>query len=200
MEEQVVSNATENQVSNQENLKNDVVKYETHQKLLGQHKKAQEKLNSYEAELAKYRQAEAEMEQNKLAEEGKYKEILKLKEEKLTEYQEKLNVANEREATTFKLQSFYNKLPGQIKHNDYLAHVKLDKIIYDSESMQCDQDSVEAVVNEFMEKHSDLVMLNNKAKLPSESPNTTTNLNSKLNNNQTPEQAMKEKLARLYGV
>lgn len=200
MSESVVSNATEDLVSDQVKT-DDVVKYETHQKLLGQHKKTREQLGSLEAELSKYRQAEAEREQAKLADEGNFKEALKLKDEKLSEYQQKLNAAAEREANTWKLQSFYSKLPGKIKHNDYLAHAQIDKILYDSESMTCDNESVEAVVNDFMAKHAHLVEASNKAKLPNESPNNTIKIGDKITNtNISPKDALREQVAKMFGA
>lgn len=198
MVDEVVSNATD-PVSNQNNL-DDVVKYETHQKLLGQHKKTKATLDAYEAELSKYRDAEAEREQSKLANEGQYKEALGLKDGIIEQLREQVEGGKSREADTWRLQSFYAKLPGKIKHSDYLAHAALDKILYDPETMSCDKDSVEAVVNDFMESHAHLVETPSKGKLPSESPNVSFKLADRMDtSNKNPTDGVKDAVANLFG-
>lgn len=198
MEQEAVSNANQDQVSNQENL-NDVVKYETHQKLLGQHKKTKEQFNEVLGELEKYKQAEKQKEQMLLEEHGKFDEVKKLKDERIKKLELDLQERTQREANVWKLQAFHNKLPGKIKHNDYLAHAEIDKILYDESNMSCDEDSVNAVVNNFLEKHSHLVESAQKAKLPNQSPNSNINLANKIDNNKTPADALRESVANMFG-
>ena len=71
---------------------------------------------------------------------------------------------------TIKANAFYDKLPGKLGNHQYLNFANIDDIAYDPETGKVDEQSVDKVVNEFMEKHSKLVEADEIAKLPSGSP------------------------------
>lgn len=206
MEKEVVSNATQDSVSDQPEKK-EFVKFDTHNKLLGQHKKVQEQLASMQEQLSMFQQAETQREEKELAKQGEYKKLIELREGKIQELTESLNLeresaksSKEREATTWKLQSFYGKLPGKIKDSAYLQHVDLDSIVYDSESMACDEQSVEKVVNDFMEKHPHLVEPLNKAKLPNQAPVPSFDISNKSIQKVDAKTALNSALAKAFGA
>ena len=199
--EEIVSDDPK-QVSDQSPKVNsdDMVKYETHHKLLGQHKKLRDSNSDLTARLAKYEQADSDRQESQLAEEGRFKEAIEIKTVKINELLDVLDASKEREATTWKLQAFYSKLPGQLKREEFLSHAQIDKIIYDPDSMSCDSDSVEAVVNNFMNDYSDLVIQAQKGKLPSASPNSNLDLQGKITNrNVTPREGVLNGVTRLLG-
>ena len=163
----------ENQVSNQDNIeiKEDTVSYESHKKLLGQYKTAKSKMTEIETQYAEMQQKLQVIEQEKLTQEeakllkaGEKDKIIELREQKIKELEDKFNgVSTERDGlkesmtASEKLYAFYEKLPGKIKRSEYLRHVPLDKIVLDSETGKIDAQSVDTVVNDFMENYSDLV-------------------------------------------
>jgi DNA repair exonuclease SbcCD ATPase subunit len=173
----------------------DQVSYETYQKTLKQVKSKQEKLQGLEDELTNAQKALAEIkaekesvrrEQDRLKEEqmlkqGKVEKVLEMKqqqwEQKEKKYQEELDkersLRTETESTlegATKLQAFFDKLPGKLKHRDYIAHVELENIIADPETGEIDDESLQKEVNKFMEKHKDLVDTKSFKSLPGQYP------------------------------
>ena len=172
-----VSSGNESVKETPDNESNDTVSYATHKRLLNQKKKTEERLAEYETRFAEMEKAKKVEEEQLLKEQGEYKKLVGLREQKIDEVvQEKERILKERDEykkainDTFKLQAFYEKLPGKITNQQYLNFVDLDSIAYDPETGNVDEQSVDMVVNQFMEKHPKLVEPSKIAKLPSGYP------------------------------
>jgi hypothetical protein len=173
MEEKVVGNAPETTVSDSTQETSDVVSYETHKKLLGQRKKDLERLGSMEAELESIRKEKAREEEEKLTEQGKYKELLAKKEAELDEVRTR-ELAREKDLMdAHKLNAFREKLPSRIIHPDYYSHVNLDSIKLDSETRTIDDSSLNDTVNLFLKNHSSLLEKSDSKELPNQAPQGT---------------------------
>jgi hypothetical protein len=169
-ESKVVSDAPENTVSDSNPENKDVVSYETHKKLLGQRKKDLERLGAMEAELESIRADKAREEEEKLTEQGKFKELLLKKEKELEEVKAR-EIARERDLLdAHKLNASREKLPGRIANPEYYSHVDLDSIKFDSETRQIDSESLNDTVNLFLKNHSVLLENTESKKLPDNAP------------------------------
>lgn len=153
------------------------VAYESYMKALGEKKAAQERLKEMEARLSDFENAQREAEERKLNEKGEFKKIVELREAEIAKLKDELNsVAKERDSyrgnltDTYKLQSFYDKLPGKIKRQEFLNFVDLDSIVLDPETGSVDSQSVDNVVSSFMENYGDLVETNKFGGLPGDAP------------------------------
>ena len=153
----------------------DKVAYDTYRRVLGKLKDAEaklEKLNEYEAKAAEAEKIKAEAEEVKLKSEGKWKELLEAKENKLKELDGML--AEERnkvqsfqdhlqEAT--KLQALQDVLGGRFKKQRYFDLVETDKIAINPETGQVDNDSLKAYADSFLKEHKELIEFN-KPQMP----------------------------------
>ena len=156
-----------------EGQRDDVVSYSTHKKLLDQRKTDLQKLREYETRLNEIENERKKQEEDRLSQQGEYKKLLTLREQELAETKSKLDTTNKNIADTWKLQAIYEKLPGKIKNKEYLSFVNLEKIAFNPENGEIDPQSVDVVVNEFLEKHPSLIEINKNAKLPGTAPGTT---------------------------
>lgn len=157
--------------------KDDVVAYESYQKVLSEKKNLQAKFGELQGQMNELISSQKAQEEAKLNEAGEFKKLAELKDQKISELQAQIDsVAKERDAfkgdlnDTWKLQAFYSKLNGTVKRNEYLSFVDLDGIVIDPETRQVDETSVENVVAKFMENHGDLVQTKKVGSLPSDAP------------------------------
>jgi len=150
--------------------KKEVVSYDTHKKLLGQRKADQLKLKQLEEQLESFTQKQQQAEEAKLAEQGEYKKILSVREEELRKERELRQSTEKQINDAYKLNAFYSKLPGKIPRKEYLSFVDLDSIALNPETRDVDMESVQQVVNRFMEDHPTLVKLNDDRRLPADAP------------------------------
>ena len=159
-----VSNTPEEKpiVSNEK----DTVKYETHNKLLGQHKAVQEKMRVAQEIIDKFEAEKRNVEEVKLQEQGEFKKLLTLKDEELGKLKTERDTAVKENQDTWKYDAFYKKLGGTLDNSAYLSFVDLDNIIFNPETREIDEQSVESVVNDFRTKHSRLITPFNNSKLP----------------------------------
>ena len=160
--------------------KNDVVAYESYQKVLNEKKNVQARMGELQSQLNELLDAQKAQEEAKLNEAGEYQKLAQLKDQKIAELQSMVESANSERSQvkrdledTWKLQAFYQKLNGTVKRNEYLSFVDLDSIVIDPETRQVDETSVENVVGKFMESHGDLVHVKKAASLPSDAPRKT---------------------------
>lgn len=145
----------------------ETVKYETHKKLLGQRKADQEKLRQAQDLIDKFEAEKREVEEGKLKEEGEYKKLLTLREEELGKLRSERDIAVKENQDTWKYDAFYRKLGGKLENSKYLSFVDIESIIFNPETKEVDQQSVESVVNKFREEHSALITPINSSRLPS---------------------------------
>lgn len=145
------------ETENQENqTEENVVKYETHKRLLDQMKKTQATNAEIQEELERYRQAEREREQKQLEEQGKFQEALQLKSKELeAERQARLEMEADI-MRAHKKNAFLSKLGANVKKDEYLNFVNFDEIPLD-ESGRVDEKAVEEKVNWFKQEHNSLL-------------------------------------------
>jgi len=163
--------------------KKDKVLYETHQKLLTQLKKGQEKLKTQEDQLAVFEADKKAFEEKQLNDDGEVRKILELRDKEITDLKTEITtVTGDKEglqrsiADSVKLNAFYEKLPGKIKRQEYFNFVDLKQIVVDPESGEPDSGSVDLAVNSFMESYSDLVDAKGFKPPPGDAPYGSTKL------------------------
>ena len=161
--------------------KKEFVAYETYQKTLAQEKAAKEKARELESKISEYENAKKMQEETKLNEKGEFKKLVELREKEIERLKNEMtNLSQERDNykgnldDTYKLQAFYDKLPGKIKRKEYLGFVDLDSIVIDPESGNVDSDSVQNVVSNFVERYGDLIEQSKFGGLPSDAPKGST--------------------------
>lgn len=157
--------------------KQDVVAYETYQKTLAQEKNARAKVAELESKLNSFVNAQKQAEEAKLNEKGEFKKLVELREQEIEKLKEQLGaIEKERDSykgnldDTYKLQAFYDKLPGKIKRKEYLSFVDLDSIVVDPETGNIDSGSLQNVVSGFVENYGDLIEQNKFSGLPGDAP------------------------------
>lgn len=157
--------------------KKDVVAYETYQKTLAQEKAAKQKALELEEKLNEILNAQKSQEEAKLNEKGEFKKLVELREQEIKKLQDQINsISKERDNykgnldDTYKLQAFYDKLPGKIKRKEYLSFVDLDSIVVDPETGNIDSGSLQNVVSGFVENYGDLIEQNKFSGLPGDAP------------------------------
>ena len=140
---------------------NDVVKYETYNKVLTEAKKLKDKVKEYETVLQ-------QSQEQKLKEQNEYKLLW---EQEKTKAQHLSTVLNEQEKSIInglKYHEFEKHLGGKLKDKEYATFVDFEKIILNPETKQVDEDSVKVVAADFVKKHSSLVEFQNAGKLPNQ--------------------------------
>jgi len=157
--------------------KKDVVAYETYQKVLAEKKSMQAKAQEIESKLAEIEKAQRERDEAKLNEKGEFKKLVELRDQEIEKLRNEINtVAKDRDSfkgnldDTYKLQAFYDKLPGKIKRQEYLGFVDLESIVIDPDTGTVDSSSVQNVVSNFVENYGDLIESSKFAGLPGDAP------------------------------
>ena len=153
------------------------VAYESYQKVLGEKKAFQAKFNELQEQFNSVMDTQKQAEANRLSEEGDYKKLLELREKEIQDFKAKVDtLSQERDGAikenrdTWKLQAFYQELPGKIKKTEYLNFIDLDSIVFDPETREIDPASLKSTVSSFMENYSDLVDTKQFKSLPSDAP------------------------------
>lgn len=166
-----VSNAPETASGSTEN-KPDTIAYETHKKLLSQRKSDQEKMRGLEQQLNDFVSAQRTSEENKLKEQGQYKELVDQREKEIESLrQENVNYKSSFDKA-IKLSAFRDQLGGTVDNSSYYDFVNVDEIVLDAESGVIDMASVEQVVNQFKQTHSKLYTPRASKALPNDAPQT----------------------------
>jgi hypothetical protein len=187
--EQSTSGATDTNSVSQDQT-NDKVSYETYKKVLAEAKSAKEKnkeilsrLETIEKERKEALEQLKGKEEAKLLEQGEFKKILEVRERELSEAKTKLEVeadaklkAEKDLIDSYKIQAVMAKLPGKIKHRDYLVHIDLDSIAVNPETHAIDDSSLSSVVSNFITNHSGLIDTKSNLRLPSDSPDGSQSL------------------------
>lgn len=158
-------------------IKEDKVSYESHQKMLKQLKATQAKLNEVQAleeKLKAYEAEKADLEEKKLMERGEFQKLNEELKKQLRVRDEQLSIVEKQTLRTVKLQAFQRHLGGRIADESYYSFVDTDKIAIDPVTKDVDEETVKSYVNEFVGKHKRLVdfgttTLPNSAATPSKS-------------------------------
>lgn len=167
----------------------DKVAYETYQKVLAERKKDQAKARELEAKLKELSEFKSSVEQErqkikeqKLEEEGNWKALLEQRDNRLKEYEEKLNEYKSKNQSyeknindMIKLSAFDRALGGKLKKDEYYSFVDTDKIVINPETNQVDMDSLKNYANEFQNEHKELIDYK-RSKLPTDAPSGSAKL------------------------
>lgn len=165
MTDQTVSDETTSEISDSDQKKKDSVAYETYRRTLSEAKTFKEKYRELEAVLK-------QQEEEKLKANNEWKALAESREKTLLEAQNRLNEYEKTITDSIKLNAFNRILGGKIKSQEYYSFVDTDKIAYNPETKQVDEDSVKLVVGDFLKKHSALVEFKG-ARLPNEAASNT---------------------------
>lgn len=153
----VDANGSESQEANQEVVSKetrDVVDYASHRKLLDEKKKEQARAADLEARLNA-------IEETKLKEQAKYKELFDARDSELNQLKEQLKASEMEKATQAKMEAFLNAVGG-LKDPSYRKMVDLDKVDLE------DAKSLEAYAVQFKSSFPDLLAVK---QVPSQLPN-----------------------------
>lgn len=135
----------------------DAVSYETYKRVLSQLKNTQAKLKEKE-------ESELQKQEMLLQEKGQWKDLVALKDQELSQTRQKLIEKEQAEShlkeTLFnaaKLQAVRDRLPGKLERDEYMAFIKVDKVVLNPETNEIDPTSVDLVVQDFVKNHAKLL-------------------------------------------
>lgn len=173
----------------------DKVDYESYQRAIAQLKSTKAKLQEHEERENALLMQQKVKEEEDLLKKQDYQKLLDRKNAEVEQerksrldLESKLLEAEKNRIDSYKLSSFYEKLPAKIKKKEYLTFVNLEGIEVD-ENGKVNEDSVMRTVNEFMKEHHSLVDVKNKA-MPNEA---SSNYSGKINYDQWLKLPLKEK-------
>jgi len=185
--QKVVDNATDSSVDNTfqneqgKKVENKIIDYKTYEKLLNRHKKTEEINGQLSKQVQTFQDERKAQEESKLVEQGEYKKLLDLREAEVNEWKQKFSAVDEEKKSVYntlndaqKLQAVYDKLPGRLKNQKYMSFIDLESVAFNPETSEIDSQSVDLVVNSFMEEHKDLVDTSHVGRLPGNAPGQTT--------------------------
>jgi len=158
------------------------VSRETYLRTLNQNKNMSLRLKQLEGKLSEKEQSDLKIHEENLMKSGQMQKVFQIKDEKIEaltkramEYESKYNQMQETLQAAAKTQAVLSKLPGQLLHRDYMAHIDSEKIVINPETNEIDEDSVDVVVNEFLKTHANLIKSDPKL-LPNGNPKPTQKL------------------------
>jgi hypothetical protein len=159
--------ASGDQNKNQENK--DSVKYETYSKVVGEAKRAREKLSETEKELEKLRAADKERQDADLKAKEDYKTLLANREAELAkEKTERIRLENEHKNAR-KLSAFLDSIEGKIDQKWWI-HIDTDQIVLNPDTGEIDQMSVTKAVDKFKADYGEIIQKPNGSRLPNDAP------------------------------
>lgn len=172
------------------------VAYETHQKLLGEKKKAAERAAALELELEQFRAKEREREDQELEKQKNYEQLLKNREEELKALKERTAQFETERLQAKKLDAFIKTLGGTLE-DKYWSLVDLDKIALDPTTKQVDEMSVAKYVDDYRKTYPETIKRPGAPSMPSHAPQGT---GGRLTYEQWTALPLKEKRARMHEV
>lgn len=150
----------------EEKSQKDKVAYETYQRTLAEAKKAKAERDALLAE----KQA---MIDSKLKEQNEWKTLAEQKEKEAAEERARRSELESTILESVKLSAFQKHLGGKIKNDAYYQFVETDKIAYNPDTKRVDEESVKAVVADFVKRHSSLVEFKT-GRMPNEAASSVT--------------------------
>jgi hypothetical protein len=153
-----VSDAADQEGSASEQKK-DVVSYDTHRRLLDQHKKNQAALADMQRQIDSFNAEKEAQEEKKMQETGQYQQLLTARDQKIADLAKaaedaKLEAQQTRDRfnSVRKVSAFRSKLPAQLINNDLLGLANLDGVAVD-DSGDIDPVSLDNCVNDFVKNY-----------------------------------------------
>lgn len=147
--------------------KKDSVSYETHQRLLGQHKKAQARLDELEKIFKEQTEKNLkEKEDFKTLYETAKTELSK-KESEISEFRQQLELSKKYKAFSSYLKE---KHGAELASQDYAVLIDWDKVVINPDTGEIDKTVLANYVDDFAKSRKHIIVRPNDAKLPADSP------------------------------
>jgi hypothetical protein len=160
MDNQVsVGDAPQENSVQSETKANDLVKWETYNRVLSEAKKLKNKVKEYELVLEQTKE-------QKLKDQNEWKALAEQYKSKLDETTSTLQHQEQSIINGLKYQEFEKHLGGRLKKRDYASFVDFEKIVLNPETKSVDPDSAKLVASEFLKQYSELVDLPSSGRLP----------------------------------
>jgi len=164
------------EIENPDNIaKPDVVKYETHEKLLREKKKRDEENSELKKRLEAFEKENKDKEEKELLEKENFKKLLEIREKEKKDLEEKYSGLQTSLQNGSKLRSFFDNVPGKIDEQ-YWDLIDVSKIAINPETGAPDEASAKAYAEEFQKKYALVIRTGSSAKMPNDAPNSVTKL------------------------
>jgi len=148
---------------------NDTVSYESHSKLLNEHKRGREKLNAANSELEAFKAKEREREEADLAKRGEHEKIIATHKERIIELETNESNHKKREIEAKKFNAFFKGLEGEVDEK-YWSLIDVSEINVNPETNEVDSLSVANTVERFKNEYSPIIQGRNVPNLPNAAP------------------------------
>lgn len=145
--------------------KDDVVKFETHKKLLDEKKKLQADHEATQAKLKALEDEKTEREKKEAEEKGDLKKLIELERAEKKKLQDQLGEVNTSLAKGAKVQAVLEAINGKVEEQ-YWGLLDLDSVIIDKTTGLPDETSVKAAAQAFETKYALVIQKANGGKLP----------------------------------
>lgn len=145
------------------------VSIDSHNKLLGEHKKGREKLNAANAQLEEFQKKERDREEAEQAKRGEHEKIILTHKERIAELESKEQAQKVREAEAKKFNAFFKSLDGQVDEK-YWSLIDVSGINMDPDTGQIDDLSVANTVEKFKNEYSPIIQGAQIPNLPNAAP------------------------------
>jgi hypothetical protein len=186
------------------NSQTDMVAYETYQKALSQEKAAKDKsrakdetISELKARLDEFEAQKKAAEEQRLKDNEQWKEIAAKKEDEAQAALQEAQALKNQWQRAEKMSAIGERLPGKMKNSEYWSLVDIDAVQVDDDG-SLNQDSLELVVNNFVENHGILLDTGkSKSGLPGDAPAAP---KGKLSKEQWKKLPLKERQERLHEV
>lgn len=144
------------------------VSYETHRKLLGEKKRAEEKQTELERQMGEMRAEQKRQAEAKMLEEKNLQGLLDVRNKELEEERTRREVLEAQQRDQRKAAAFLGALTGQIDVAKYGPLINLEKIVIDPQSGEPDAASVTAAAREFEAAYPEIVQRKTGVTLPAD--------------------------------
>ena len=138
----------------------DMVRYDTHKKLLGEKKALQARLDAFE-------RAQQENEEAALAKQGEFKDLYTQSKDQVKELTAKLQSAQDAQDNFKKLRAALGALDGKVDQK-YYGHIGIEGILLDPDTGEVDEMSLNKCVEAFKRDHGVLIKNSTPTRLPNE--------------------------------
>ena len=147
----------------------EVVDRETYLKTLSQEKNAKARLKEAEARIAEYEAQQKKVEEAKLKENGEYQKLLSQRDKEIEEERKQRQELEKSMLDSLKLGKVIDHIGGRVKRSEYLNFIDTDRIVYNPETREIDDETAKSVAEDFVKTHAELIDFK-VGKLPSDSP------------------------------
>lgn len=154
--------------SNQPSEDKEFVSRKAYEEVATDMHKYKRQLKEYQASLNEYQTKLKQIEEDKLKEQDRWKELYEKSTSELEAERKRNNESRSQYLRSVKMSALKQELGGKIK-DVYLSHAELDKIEF-KEDGSIDSESLLAVANDFRKQHSQLIPSSDNTDITSHAP------------------------------